>query len=83
MGFDPSQNYDLSTPSERSTKELLNACLNLLQSVVHVLLNKLHSYHVTFFPLLECLHILTRHLPNCPLGSKVIACMHNHCFVSG
>ena len=36
-----------------------------------MLLNKLHSYHATFFPLLECLHLLIKHLPNNLLGTKV------------
>ncbi len=46
-----------------------------LQSAVCVFLDKLHSYHVTFFPVLECLHILTKHLPSNHLGSKV--CVHS------
>ena len=43
----------------------------LKQATVKQLIVNLSTYHILSYPLLECLHCLTRDLPNAPLGKKV------------
>ena len=43
-----------------------------LQDVIGQLLNDLDKYHRCFFPVLQCLHIVTNNLPRYPLGKKVM-----------
>ena len=56
------------------------------QATVKKMITDLSNYHDHIFPLLECLHCLTRDLPNAPLGKKVAKvtsyCTNIQCHVS-
>lgn len=43
----------------------------LSKVTVKKLVHNLENYHQSFYPLLQCLHHLTRDLPDTPLGGKV------------
>ena len=43
-----------------------------LKDVIAELLDDLDKHHWCFFPVLQCLHVLTKNLPQHPLGKKVV-----------
>lgn len=42
-----------------------------VKATVKEVMVDLSTYHILIYPLLECLHCLTRYLPNSPLGKTV------------
>ena len=51
---------------------ILLFCVFFLKDVIAELLDDLDKHHWCFFPVLQCLHVLTKNLPQHPLGKKVV-----------
>ena len=50
---------------------ILTLFIFFVKDVISELLDDLDKHHWCFFPVLQCLHVLTCNLPQHPLGKKV------------
>lgn len=52
---------------------MADLCIFFLKDVIAELLDDIDKHHWCFFPVLQCLHVLTKNLPQHPLGKKVVS----------